>query len=60
MMSKAGVKFADVKELLLKDEEFKAEYEKLKPRYDVLSQILKQGPVRTLPRRNWGCEYTLV
>lgn len=29
-MSKAGVKFSEVKELLMKDKEFKEEYEKLK------------------------------
>jgi len=40
-MSKAGVKFSDMKELLMKDDEFKAEYEKLKPRYDVISQIIE-------------------
>ena len=37
-MSKAGVKFSEIKDLLMKDEEFKSEYEKLKPRYDVISQ----------------------
>ena len=36
-MSKAGVKFSEVKELLMKDDEFKSEYERLKPRYDVIS-----------------------
>lgn len=41
-MSKAGVKFSEVKELLMKDEEFKNEYEKLKPRYDVISQIVEE------------------
>lgn len=41
-MSKAGVKFSDVKELLMKDEEFKTEYEKLKPRYDIISQIIEE------------------
>lgn len=40
-MSKAGVKFDVVKEQLMKDEEFKAEYEKLKPRYEVISQIIE-------------------
>ena len=39
-MSKAGAKFSDIKELLMKDKEFKDEYEKLKPRYDVISQII--------------------
>lgn len=40
-MSKAGVKFDVVKEKLMKDEEFKVEYEKLKPRYEVISQIIE-------------------
>lgn len=40
-MSKAGVKFNVIKEQLMKDEEFKAEYEKLKPRYEVISQIIE-------------------
>ncbi len=40
-MSKAGAKLSEVKDLLMKDEEFKAEYEKLKPRYDVISQIIE-------------------
>ena len=42
MMSKAGIKFSEVKELLMKDVEFKEEYEKLKPRYDVVSQIIEE------------------
>ena len=41
-MSKAGVKFSEVKELLMKDSEFKQEYEKLKPRYDIVSQIIDE------------------
>ena len=41
-MSKAGVKFSEVKELLMKDTEFKSEYEKLKPRYDIISQIIEE------------------
>lgn len=39
-MSKAGVKFEDIKARLVKDEEFKAEYEKLKPRYELIAQII--------------------
>lgn len=42
IMSKAGVKFDEVKSMLLKDEEFKDEYEKLKPRYDIISQIIEE------------------
>lgn len=41
-MSKAGAKFSDVKELLMADDEFKAEYEKLKPRYEIISQIIDE------------------
>jgi len=40
-MSKAGVKFEVVKEQLMKDEEFKASYKKLKPRYEIISQIIE-------------------
>ena len=42
MMSKAGVKFSEAKDLLMKDEEFKTEYEKLKPRYNIISQIIEE------------------
>lgn len=41
-MSKAGIKFDEAKKLLMMDEEFRAEYEKLKPRYDVISQIIDE------------------
>ncbi len=41
-MSRAGVKFNEVKQLLMKDIEFKEEYEKLKPRYDIISQIIEE------------------
>ena len=40
-MSKAGVKFEEIKEMLMKDEEFRIEYEKLKPRYEIISQIIE-------------------
>jgi DNA-binding XRE family transcriptional regulator len=39
-MSKAGVKFSEIKEQLMKDDEFRAEYERLLPRYEVISQII--------------------
>lgn len=42
MMNKAGVKFEEIKAMLMKDEEFKNEYEKLKPRYDIISQIIEE------------------
>ncbi len=41
-MSKAGVKFEIVKEQLMKDSEFKAEYDKLGPRYEAISQIIEE------------------
>lgn len=40
-MNKASVSFEDIKTDLLKDEEFKSEYEKLKPRYEAIGQIIK-------------------
>jgi len=39
-MSKASIDFLKVKNDLMKDEEFKAEYEKLKPRYELISEII--------------------
>jgi len=39
-VSKAGVKFGEVHNRLMKDEVFKAEYEKLKPRYELIAQII--------------------
>lgn len=40
-MSKAGISFEEMKADMLKDEEFKIEYEKLKPRYEAIKQIIK-------------------
>ena len=40
-MSKPSVEFNIIKEQLMKDEEFKSEYDKLKPRYEVISQIVE-------------------
>lgn len=40
-MSRAGAKFSEVKELLMKDEEFRREYERLRPRYEVISQLIE-------------------
>jgi DNA-binding XRE family transcriptional regulator len=49
-MGRAGAKSAEVKELLMKDEEFKTEYEKLKPRYDVISQIIEARTSQNITR----------
>ncbi len=40
-MSKAGISFEEMKSDMLKDEEFKIEYEKLKPRYEAIEQIIR-------------------
>ena len=40
-MSRAGIKLSEAKELLMTDAAFKLEYERLKPRYDVISQIIE-------------------
>ena len=39
-MNKAGVKFEEVHNRLMKDEDFKIEFEKLKPRYELIAQII--------------------
>lgn len=40
-MSKAGISFEEMKADMLKDEQFKIEYEKLKPRYEAIEQIIR-------------------
>ena len=40
-MSKAGISFEEMKSDMLKNEEFKIEYEKLKPRYEAIEQIIR-------------------
>ena len=39
-MTRAGAKFEEIHSRLMKDDEFKVEYEKLKPRYDLIAQII--------------------
>ena len=39
-MSKAGVKFVDIRQQLLQDAEFQAAYERLKPHYACISHII--------------------
>lgn len=38
---KPGMRLEQIEEQLMKDEEFRSEYEKLKPRYEVISQIIE-------------------
>ena len=40
-MSNVSITFDEMKSDLLKDNEFKTEYEKLKPRYEAIEQIIK-------------------
>lgn len=40
-MSKAGVEFSVISEELMKDNEFKQEYDKLKPRYELISEVIR-------------------
>ncbi len=40
-MNKAGVSFETVKAGLMKDEAFQKEYERLRPRYEAIEQIIK-------------------
>ena len=38
---KPGVSFEQIKADLIKDEEFRIEYEKLKPRYEAIEQVIR-------------------
>ena len=40
-MSRAGVSFDSLKKQLMEDAEFAEEYERLRPRYEVISQIIE-------------------
>jgi DNA-binding XRE family transcriptional regulator len=40
MVSRASVDFKTIKEMLIQDDAFVQEYEKLKPRYEVIAQII--------------------
>lgn len=39
-MTKASVSSSEIRKLLMQDEEYKNEYERLKPRYDLIAQIV--------------------
>lgn len=41
IMSNVSISFEQMKDDLLKDNEFRIEYEKLKPRYEAIEQIIK-------------------
>lgn len=47
-MSRASEKFEVIKEKLLQDAEFKYEYERLKPRYEIISQIIEARSEKNL------------
>lgn len=40
MSSRAGVPFEQIKQEMLKDEEVRSEYERLRPRYEAIRQII--------------------
>lgn len=42
-MSKASVSGYEIRALLMQDEEYKNEYERLKPRYDLIAQIVNSS-----------------
>lgn len=39
-MNKPSVSFKEIKEEMLQNEEFRLEYDKLQPRYDVITQLI--------------------
>ena len=40
-MNKASVSFETIKKDLMEDAEFQSEYDSLKPRYDIIAQIIR-------------------
>ena len=40
-MTRTGMPLSEAREILMQDPEFKAEYERLKPRYEIISQVLE-------------------
>lgn len=54
-MSKASVDFSVIKEELMKDNEFKNEYEKLKPRYELISEVIKARRELNLTQEELAC-----
>lgn len=47
-MSKISVSFEAVKDELMQDEELRSEYEKLKPRYEIISQIIDERKLQNI------------
>lgn len=50
-MNNAGISFEEIKADMLKDEEFKIEYEKLSPRYEAIEQIIRARKEQNLTIR---------
>lgn len=50
-MSNAGIKLEEIRKKLLEDEEFKTEYERLKPRYEIISQIIEERAKQNLSQK---------
>lgn len=47
-MNKTGISFEAVKNELMRDEEFQKEYENLRPRYEIISQIIEARKEKNL------------
>ncbi|MCC8051853.1 MAG: hypothetical protein LIP10_14585 [Clostridiales bacterium] len=47
-MSKAGTSFEAVKEDLMGDDEFRVEYEKLRPRYEAIQRFITEEKEQSL------------
>lgn len=51
-MSKAGNSFEQMKTSMLKDEEFRLEYERLQPRYETIQQIIAESLGKNIKVQN--------
>ena len=48
VMSNASVSFDTIKNELMQEDEFRSEYEKLQPRYEIISQIIEARKARNM------------
>ena len=55
-MSRAGVDFKSIKAELMQDEQFREEYEKLRPRYEIISRIIEVRKEQNMTQEQLACK----
>lgn len=54
-MSRAGVDFKSIKAELMQDDQFREEYEKLRPRYEIISRIIQVRKEQNITQEQLAC-----